>query len=50
MPDSGNSSETFDVMKFRDLLALQMAGHGNDDLAPRALKSILKQAGLEKKQ
>ncbi|HLE56441.1 MAG TPA: type II toxin-antitoxin system HicA family toxin [Rhodothermia bacterium] len=24
-----------------------VAGHGNDDIAPRTLKSILKQAGLE---
>jgi predicted RNA binding protein YcfA (HicA-like mRNA interferase family) len=26
-----------------------LAGHGNDDVAPRTLKSVLKQAGLEKK-
>ncbi|MBC7788574.1 MAG: type II toxin-antitoxin system HicA family toxin [Anaerolineae bacterium] len=25
-----------------------MAGHGNDDIAPRTLKSILKQAGLDR--
>ncbi|MEP6905822.1 MAG: type II toxin-antitoxin system HicA family toxin [Gemmatimonadales bacterium] len=24
-----------------------VAGHGNDDVSPRTLKSILKQAGLE---
>jgi predicted RNA binding protein YcfA (HicA-like mRNA interferase family) len=24
-----------------------VAGHGNDDIGPRTLKSILKQAGLE---
>jgi predicted RNA binding protein YcfA (HicA-like mRNA interferase family) len=24
-----------------------VAGHGNDDIAPRTLKSILKQAGLD---
>lgn len=25
-----------------------VAGHGNDDIAPRTLKSILKQAGLDR--
>jgi predicted RNA binding protein YcfA (HicA-like mRNA interferase family) len=76
MPHRGEPPETFDVMKFRDLLTLladdgwylvrtrgshrqyrhpvkpglvTLAGHGNDDIASRTLKSVLKQAGLEKK-
>jgi predicted RNA binding protein YcfA (HicA-like mRNA interferase family) len=76
MPHGEGSAESFDAMKFRDLLTLltddgwylvrtrgshrqfrhpvkpglvTVAGHGNDDVAPRILKSILKQAGLEKK-
>jgi predicted RNA binding protein YcfA (HicA-like mRNA interferase family) len=76
MPHGEDPAETFDGMKFRDLLKLltddgwypvrtrgshrqyrhpvkpglvTLAGHGNDDIAPRTLKSVLKQAGLEKK-